>query len=216
MSKIKILIVDDHELIRSGIASQLQSVKDIEIVPEQGSDGAEAIALAKKYKPEIVLMDLKMPNMDGFEATRKLLQLIPDIKILILTVCDNKIFPLKLLEANAAGYITKDCKPKDLIDAIKKVHAGQRYVSPEIAQKLALNNNSSPLDKLSDREFQVMNMIIKGQKAPQIAATLHLSAKTVNTYRYRIFEKLEVSSDVELTRLALQYGIITSNNIESQ
>jgi two-component system invasion response regulator UvrY len=208
MPKIKVLIVDDHELIRSGIANQLQDIKDIEVVPEQGSDGTEAIALAKKYKPEIVLMDLKMPNMDGFEATRKLLQLIPDIKVLILTVCDNKIFPLKLLEANVAGYITKDCKPKDLIDAIKKAHIGQRYVSPEIAQKLALNNNSSSFDKLSDREFQVMNMIIKGQKVPQIASVLHLSAKTINTYRYRIFEKLNVNGDVELTRLALQYGVI--------
>ncbi|MGD9108070.1 MAG: response regulator [Gammaproteobacteria bacterium] len=213
MSKIKILIVDDHELIRSGIAGQLQDIKDIEVIPEQGSDGTEAIVLAKKHKPEIILMDLKMPNMDGFEATRKLLRIIPDIKVLILTVCDNNIFPLKLLEANAAGYITKNCKPKDLIDAIKKVHAGQRYISPEIAQKLAFKDkSSSSFDKLSDREFQIMTMITKGQKASQIAATLHLSSKTINTYRYRIFEKLEINSDVELTRLALQHGVITSDD----
>ena len=214
MSKIKVLIVDDHELIRTGIANQLQNTQDIEVVPEAGADGTEAIALAKKYKPEIVLMDLKMPNMDGFEATHKLLQLIPDIKVLILTVCDNELFTLKLLEANAAGYITKNCSPKTLIEAIKKIHAGQRYISSEIAQKLAFNNTSSPFDKLSDREFQVMTMITKGQKATQIAATLNVSAKTVNTYRYRIFEKLEINSNVELTRLALQHGIIPKNDME--
>lgn len=215
MSKIKALIIDDHELIRESIANQLQNTSDIEVIPEKGANGEEAIALAKKYNPDVILMDLKMPKMDGFEATRKLLQLMPDVKILILTVCDSEVFPMKLMEANVAGYITKNCKSKDLVDAIKKVHAGQRYVSPAIAQKLAFNTILSPFDRLSDREFQIMNMIIKGHKTVQIASTLHLSPKTINTYRYRIFEKLEINSDVELTRLALQYGVIDIDTTET-
>ncbi|MGD9153011.1 MAG: UvrY/SirA/GacA family response regulator transcription factor [Gammaproteobacteria bacterium] len=215
---IKLLVVDDHELVRESIASQLDSLKDMEVVGK-AANGEDAINLARKHNPDVILMDLQMPGMGGLEATRKLLRIMPDVKILILTVCDNDVFPSRLLEEKAAGYITKNCKPKDLIDAIKKVHAGQRYISPEIAQKLVLKRSSkegSPFDILSEREFQVMIMITKGQKVPQIASVLHLSTKTVNTYRYRIFEKLGINNDVELTLLALRHGVIDNNSISSE
>ena len=214
---IKLLVVDDHELVRESVASQLDSAKDMEVVGK-AADGEEAINLARKHNPDVILMDLQMPGMGGLEATRKLLRIMPDVKILVLTICDNDVFPARLLEEKASGYITKNCKPKDLVDAIKKVHAGQRYISPEIAQKLVLKRSSkegSPFDILSEREFQVMIMITKGQKVPQIASVLHLSTKTVNTYRYRIFEKLGINNDVELTLLALRHGIIDNNNLGS-
>lgn len=214
---IKLLVVDDHELVRESVASQLDSAKDMEVVGKAAS-GEEAINLARKYNPDVILMDLQMPGMGGLEATRKLLRIMPDVKILVLTICDNDVFPARLLEEKASGYITKNCKPKDLIDAIKKVYSGQRYISPEIAQKLVLKRSSkedSPFDILSEREFQVMIMITKGQKVPQIASVLHLSTKTVNTYRYRIFEKLGINNDVELTLLALRHGVIDNNNLSS-
>jgi two-component system invasion response regulator UvrY len=211
---IKLLVVDDHKLVRTGIIGILNKTEDMRVVAE-AANGEEAINLAKEYSPDIILMDLQMPGMGGIEATRKLLRFMPDAKILALTICDSDIFPSRLLEEGAAGYITKDCSQKELIDAIRKVHIGQRYISPEIAQKLVLKRctraETSPFDSLSEREFQVMIMITKGQKVPQIATVLHLSTKTVNTYRYRIFEKLGVKNDVELTHLALRHGIIDSN-----
>ena len=210
---IKILVVDDHKLVRTGIIGLLSTANDMQVVAE-ASNGEEAINLARKHSPDVILMDLQMPGMGGLEATRKLIRTIPDIKVLVVTICDSDVFPARVLEEKAAGYITKNCSQKELIEAIRKVQAGQRYISPEIAQKLVLKRavtEGSPFDMLSEREFQVMIMITKGQKVPQIASVLHLSTKTVNTYRYRIFEKLGIKNDVELTLLALRHDIIDKN-----
>jgi two-component system invasion response regulator UvrY len=210
---IKLLVVDDQELVRESIAGQLNNVKDMEVI-KKAANGEEAINLARKHNPDVVLMDLQMPGMGGLEATRKLRRLMPDIKVLVLTICDNDAFPTRFFTEGALGYITKNCSIEQLVDAIRKINSGQRYISPEIAQKLALKRTTaegSPFDALSEREFQVMIMITKGQKVPQIASVLHLSTKTVNTYRYRIFEKLGIKNDVELTLLALRYGVIDKN-----
>jgi len=214
MLMIKVLIVDDHKLIRKGITSLLKTINGIEPVGE-ASDGEEAVSMVKELQPNVVLMDLQMPGMGGLEATRKILRLNPDVKILALTVCESDVFPTRLLEEGAAGYITKDSSTEEMIRAIRAVHSGQRYISPDVAQKLALKRytkgEDSPFDHLSERELQVMIMITSGKRAQDIAETLHLSPKTVNTYRYRLFEKLGVNSDVELTLLALRYGIIDTN-----
>lgn len=208
---IKILIVDDHQLIRKGIASILDEINGLHVIAE-ASNGEEAIRLAKQHEPDVVLMDIQMPGMGGMEASRKILRTHPDIKILALTVCESDIFPARLLEEGAAGYITKDSTTDEMIRAIKTVAMGQRYISPSIAQKLALkrfaSGGVSPFEDLSERELQVMLMITRGRKVQEIAEILHLSPKTVNTYRYRLFEKLGVKSDVELTHLALQHGVI--------
>lgn len=208
---IKILIVDDHQLIRKGIASILDEVNGFHVIGE-ASNGEDAIRLTREYGPDVVLMDLQMPGMGGMEATRKILRNNPEVKVLALTVCESDIYPTRLLEEGAAGYITKDCTTEEMIRAIKTVSLGQRYISSEIAQKLALNrfsgNAAEKFKDLSERELQVMLMITRGKKAQAIAETLHLSPKTVNTYRYRLYEKLGVKSDVDLTHLALQYGII--------
>ena len=208
---ITVLLVDDHDLVRAGIGKLLSEVKDIQVVGEARS-GEEAIAVAREKRPEVVLMDVKMPGIGGLEATRKLLRLDQDIKVIALTVCGEEPFPSKLLQAGAAGYLTKGSDIQEMVQAIRAVKAGQRYISPQIAQQLAFkhlsNDAASPFDALSEREMQVMLMITTGQKVQDISDKLCLSPKTVNSYRYRLFDKLAVSSDVELTHMALRHGML--------
>lgn len=208
---IKVLLVDDHELVRIGIKRLLQDAANIKVIGEAGT-GEEAIKLAKDLEPDVVLLDVQMPGIGGLEATRKMLRHNPDIKILALTVFEDEPYPSRLLQAGAAGYITKGCDTEEMIKAIKTVHLGQRYISSGIAQQLALkrfgNDDKSPLDVLSERELQIMLMITSGQKVQDISDTLCLSPKTVNSYRYRIFEKLNINSDVELTLLAIRLGLV--------
>ncbi len=216
---IKVLLVDDHELVRLGIKRLLQDINGMKVVGEVSS-GEEAIRLAKELLPDVVLMDVQMPGIGGLEATRKMIRHNPDLKILALTVCDDEPYPSRLLQAGAAGYITKGCDPDEMIRAIRTVHSGQRYISSEIAQQLALKrfakDEDSPLDILSERELQIMLMITSGQKVQEISEKLCLSPKTVNSYRYRIFEKLTINSDVELTLLAIRIGLVEGHKSPSE
>lgn len=216
---IKVLLVDDHELVRIGIKRLLQDVTGIKVVGE-ASTGEEAIRLTRELIPDVVLMDVQMPGIGGLEATRKMIRHNPDLKILALTVCDDEPYPSRLLQAGAAGYITKGCDPDEMIRAIRTVHSGQRYISSEIAQQLALKrfakDEQSPLDILSERELQITIMITKGEKVQEISDKLCLSPKTVNSYRYRIFEKLSINSDVELTLLAIRLGLVEGHKAPSE
>ena len=213
---INVLLVDDHDLVRAGIKKILDDVSGIKVVGEVNS-GEEAVKLARKLNPNVVLMDVKMPGIGGFEATRKLLRVDPDIKVLVLTICDNDLYPARLMQAGAAGYITKNASMDEMVRAIRAIHSGQRYISAEIANRLAFRHvtdqEASPLDLLSERELQVMMMITRGISVPKIADRLHLSTKTVNSYRYRIFAKLKIKNDVELTLLCIRYGVADSENI---
>lgn len=208
---ITVLIVDDHELVRAGIRSLLSSVTGIKVIAE-ASSGEEALKSCREKQPDVILMDVRMPGIGGLEATRKILRSFPDIKVIALTVCDEEPFPSKLLQAGAAGYLTKGSALDEMVQAIQSVHLGKRYISPEVAQQLALKHlsdeKSSPFETLSERELQVMLMITSGQKVQEISDKLCLSPKTVNSYRYRLFEKLNVNSDVELTHLAIRHGIL--------
>jgi len=208
---INILLVDDHDLVRTGIKRMLGDISGIKVVGEARS-GEEAVKLGRELKPQVVLMDVKMPGIGGFEATRKLLRIDPDIKVLIVTVYNNDLYPARLLQVGAAGYLTKGASMDEMVQAIRAVNAGQRYISPEIASRLAFkhvtDSEESPFDALSERELQVMLMITNGVKVQQIADKLCLSPKTVNSYRYRIFEKLQVKNDVELTLLGIRYGVV--------
>jgi two-component system invasion response regulator UvrY len=208
---INVLIVDDHDIVRLGIKKLLYTVSDIKVVGEAES-GEMAVRLVRDLKPEVVLMDLKMPGIGGLEATHKLLRVNPQIKVIVVTSCDEEPFPYRLVRAGAAGYITKNANIDELVNAIHKVMAGHAYITPEIAQKMALRQVSdaakSPFAELSERELQVMWMITHGNRVQEIASKLCLSPKTVNTYRYRLFEKLNVKNDVELTHLALRYGML--------
>lgn len=214
---INIVLVDDHDLVRSGIKRILDDVPGIKVVGEARS-GEEAVKIARDAKPNVVLMDVKMPGIGGLEATRKLLRADPDVKIIIVTVYNNDVFPTRFIQAGALGYLTKGASMDEMIHAIRAVHSGQKYISPEIASQIALksltDSNKAPFDILSERELQVLMMITKGIKVGEISEKLHLSPKTVNSYRYRIFEKLSVKNDVELTHLALRYGLVDAENIE--
>ena len=208
---IKILVVDDLDLIRVGVRSLLDSVPGLKILAE-AENGEQAIVMSKKLNPDVVLMDLQMPGIGGLEATKKIAHHCPETKVIVLTVCEEEPFPTRLIQAGAMGYVNKGCGKEEMLQAIRVVHSGQRYISPKIAQKIALQNvtqgQKSPLELLSERELQIMIMITNGQKATEIADILCISPKTVNSYRYRIFEKLNINSDVELARLALRLGLV--------
>lgn len=212
------MIVDDHDLVRAGIRSLLSGVTGIKVIAEAAS-GEDAIKIAKEKRPQVVLMDVKMPGIGGLEATRRILRNDPDAKVIALTVYGGEPFPSKLLQAGAVGYLTKGSDAEEMVQAILSVQHGKRYLSPEVAQQLALKHLSDdkacPFDSLSEREMQVMLMIVNGQKVQDISDKLCLSPKTVNSYRYRLFEKLTVNSDVELTHLAIRHGILDTESTAS-
>lgn len=210
---IRVLVVDDHDLVRTGITRMLADIDGLQVVGE-GDSGESALKLARELRPDVVLMDVKMPGIGGLEATRKLLRSQPDIKVVAVTVCEEDPFPTRLLQAGAAGYLTKGAGLDEMVQAIRLAFAGQRYISPQIAQQLALKPfqpQGSPFDTLSEREIQIALMIVGCQKVQIISDKLCLSPKTVNTYRYRIFEKLSVTSDVELTLLAVRHGMVDAS-----
>lgn len=219
INKIRVMIVEDHELVRTGIQHMLINEAAIDVVAE-ATTGEDAIEISRAQTIDVVLMDVKMPGIGGLEATRRLLRIHPDIKILVVTVCDDSLFPSKLLQAGAYGYLTKGASMKEMVRAIKTVYSGQRYISPEIASQLAIkhltDDDESPFDKLSERELQVALMISKGIRVNEVSEQLCLSPKTVNSYRYRIFSKLSINNDVELTHLAIRHNILDNMDIPEE
>ena len=208
----RILVVDDHDLVRMGIVRMLNDVKGYEVVGDAKS-GEEAVTKARTLAPEVVLMDVKMPGIGGLEATRKMLAANPGVKIIAVTACDDSLYPSRLLQAGALGYVTKGTGFTDITTAIDTVVRGRQYMSSAIAQQLALRNitgsdDTSPFEKLSQRELETAMLIAGGHKAQDIATTFSVSPKTVNSYRYRIFEKLGINSDVELALLAVKYNYL--------
>ena len=214
---IRILVVDDHSLVRTGIKHMLDAEPGFSVVGEAVS-GEEALELGKKLIPDVVLMDIKMPGIGGLEATSRLIRSIPEVKVLIVTVCTDNIFPSKLMQAGAFGYLTKGASFKEMIRAIQTIYSGQRYISPDIASQLAImhltDNQEVPFEILSERELQVAIMIVKGMKPSLISQKLHLSPKTINSYRYRIFDKLNIKNDVELTHLAIKHNLLDESEAQ--
>jgi two-component system invasion response regulator UvrY len=213
---INVMLVDDHDLVRTGIRRLLDDIDGIKVVAE-AVDGEQAIRQVRNKRPDVILMDVSMPGIGGLEATRKITRSLPDMKIIAVTIHDNDPFPARLLEAGAAGYITKGSDIREIISAIRSVHQGKQYITPGVAQKLALsfvnNRERSPFAELTQRETQVMLMVVQGDTNKEISEQLCLSPKTTSTYRYRLFEKLGVDNDVELTRLAMRHGLIKENII---
>lgn len=207
---IKILVADDHDLVRTGISRMLSDDPNISVISE-ASCGESAVANARKLRPDVVLLDVNMPNIGGVEATKRIKQIDNNIKVLVVSSLTTQPYPTMLLKAGVNGYITKGTPIDEMIRAIKKIHSGGKYFSHEVAEQLAqsvLDDAPSPLDVLSEREKQVLMMVVNCQSVQEIADRLFVSAKTVNTYRYRIFEKLGVDSDVKLTHLAIRHGLI--------
>lgn len=208
---IKVLIVDDHALVRMGICRLLNDLPDMSVVGDADS-GDAALSLVKTQKPDVVLLDMKMPGMDGWEVIRRLKKTNPNVKIIAVTALSNNTLPTRILQLGAVGYLTKESGAEEMVSAIRKVFKGERYLSAEIAQQIAIGSLESSgetiFEKLSEREMQVMMMVTSGMTVQEVADTLFLSTKTVNGYRYRIFEKLGVKNDVELTYLALKHQMI--------
>jgi len=213
---IKTIVVDDHQLVRVGTARLLADAEGIEVLAEAES-GEQAIGLVRELQPDVVLMDIQMPGIGGLEATRRCLRVKPDLKVIVLSMYDDEPYPSRLLSVGAVGYLTKGADIHEMILAIKRVVSGQRYICNDIAQRLALRpftpTDSSPFDLLSAREMQITLMVIMGLNAPEISQKLSLSPKTVNSYRYRIFDKLAIRNDVSLTRLAIKHGVIDSEAV---
>jgi two-component system invasion response regulator UvrY len=206
------LVVDDHTIVRTCIAKILSGTPNIRVVGEAKS-GEEAISLLKHSNPNLILMDLKMPGMGGIEACKQIIAISPDVNIVILTSIYDVPFIIQTLKIGVAGYVIKGADISELITAIKTVYSGQRYISLQIAQIMAtasipLGTKDQLLKLLSARELQVMQMLTRGQKTNDIANTLGLSPKTISAYRARILDKLKLSSDVELTHIAVNYGLI--------
>jgi two-component system invasion response regulator UvrY len=183
------------------------------VVVGEFASGEEAIDAVRADPPDLILMDVNMPGIGGIEATRKILQFAPDVRIIAVTVLSEEPFPNQLLDAGARGYLSKGSSSEEMFEAIRAVMQGRHYISGEVAQKLMLANfrnrgESSPLSALSAREMQIMMMITRGQGTQQISDALFLSPKTVSTYRHRLYEKLAVSNDVELTHLAMRHGLL--------
>lgn len=209
---IRIMLVDDHDLFRAGVRSILQAQDGMVVVGEY-ANGEDAVNAVRTEAPDLILMDVNMPGIGGVEATRKILKIAPNTRVIAVTVLSDDPFPNQLLDAGARGYISKGSGSEEMLEAIRMVMRGQHYISGDVAQKLTLANfrkggESSVLGTLSAREMQVMMMITQGQGNQQISDTLFLSPKTISTYRHRLYEKLDVSNDVELTHLAIRHGLL--------
>ncbi len=216
-SDIRVLIVDDHELVRYGFKSLLGTQKGIQVI-DTLSCGEDAINWCRDNNSniDVILMDVNMPGIGGIGATQRISKSWPDIGIIIVTVHDDGPLPKQLLNGGAKGYLTKGNGVDEMIAAIKDVHDGKHYIAKDIALQLALSvlpGETSPIDTLSMRETQVLMMIAQGTKTQQISEILNLSPKTISTYRMRLYDKLDVSSDIEMLHLAMKHGVLDENNM---
>jgi len=215
---IRVLLVDDHELVRTGIKRLLEEQQGY-IIMGEASSGEQAMEILRTFdnRPQIILMDLNMPGVGGLETTRNIVKRYPDVKIIIVSMVDEGILPGRVLKAGAMGYLTKGAGMSEMMLGIKEVLAGRRYISPDIAQKMisdSLDGEKSPFEELSERELQVMLMLMEGTRINDISEKLHLSPKTISTYRYRIYDKLSIGSDMELIKMALQHGIMQNTRLQ--
>lgn len=220
MANINIMVVDDQQLVRMGLMRLLGDMPGFTIVGEAecGEQALEAVEKMVEHSaaPDVVLMDLRMPGIGGLEATRKLLRRFSGVKVVAVTGCDDHPFPQRCLESGATAVVTKDASMEEMAKAIKMAVAGKRYLSQQIAQDMALKTlevtdeqcTGSPFEVLSERELQIAIMIMARVKTNDMAEKLALSPKSISTYRYRMFEKLNISSNMELALLATRHGLL--------
>ncbi len=215
MSKIQVLVVDDHAIVRDGVCSLLSRRKDVQVVGE-AADGKEAIEMAQSLQPDVVLMDIAMPNMNGLEATIEIRKVVPSARILVLTQYESKEYVLPLLRAGASGYIGKRARAEELVNAIRAVHLEGAYLPPNIARAVVNGvghvengiSNGQPI--LTEREKEVVRLVSEGLSSREIAERLCLSVKTVDTHRANILEKIGAHSSAELIKYAIREGIVSA------
>jgi two-component system invasion response regulator UvrY len=209
---IKVLLADDHSIVRAGLRRIVEESGEMEVVAE-AADGTQAIGLARKHTPDVAVIDLSMPGLDGLEVLSRLQAFDPNLPVLILTMHEEGQYVVRAIEAGAMGYITKQSAPEQLVKAIRRVHAGHRYLTDEAAEALALRiakggEDRSPLDSLSMRELQVLRRLAMGHTNREIASAYHISIKTVDTYRARLLKKLGLRNNADLSRFAIQNRLI--------
>ena len=209
--KIRILIADDHPIVRAGFKQVLSETPDL-VVADEAGNGQEVLEHLKKKKYDVVLLDISMPGKNGLEILKELKTDYPKLPVLILSIYPEEQYAIRALKAGAAGYLTKESAPHELISAIRKISAGGRYISASLAEKLATYLNvdmtKSPHETLSDREHQVMRMIASGKTVSEIAESLNLSVKTISTYRTHILEKMKMKNNAEITLYAVQNKLV--------
>ena len=213
---IKVLIADDHDMVRHSFTLVLSEIEGITISGE-AKTGEGAVKLAKQTPPDVVLMDVRMPGIGGLEATKRILAHRPNTKVIGLSGYNDGTYPGMFIRAGAMGYVTKDVGVDDLVQAIKTVYHGEAYLSSEVARRVAQmgnNSNDNPFDALSERELQIALMLVECYQAPEVANKLGIATKTVGIYKQRVFEKLDLHSDVELTLLALRHTMIEPENTQ--
>jgi two-component system response regulator NreC len=215
MSKIRLLLVDDHEIVRAGLRMLFQAEKDMEIVGEAGS-GEEALRAVRELKPDVVLMDVVMLGMNGIEATRRIKEAAPEVAVLALTMHEDEQYFFEMLSAGASGYVPKRAAPDDLVSAIRAVSQGNVFLYPTLAKALvkdflqrAESGAATPAEELTPREREVLTCIAEGLTNREIAETLVISAKTVDRHRENIMRKLNLHNRVELVKYAIEKGLIT-------
>ena len=209
--RIRVLIADDHAIVAEGLAHVIASHSDFEVIGRT-ADGREALERALKLKPDIVVMDMAMPEMNGIEATRAIHDSIPGSRVIMLSMYTSPEYVYRALEAGASGFVVKRSAARELVKAIRAVYAGRRYLSPRVAQELterviAKGVPRDTLALLSARERQVLQLLAEGKSVADIADGLSVSPKTVETYRSRMFEKLDIHDLASLVRFAIQHGV---------
>lgn len=208
---LRIMIADDHQLIREGLKESLKTESEFHIVAE-AKDGQEVLDLAERVPLDIIVMDLSMPVLNGFEVLGELKSKHKKMPILVLSMHNDSHYAIRSIRSGASGYMTKESPTEELVYAIRKVAEGGKYITPVLADKIAeeiINPTGRPLhDSLSNREYQILCMIASGQSVKDIAEELYLSFHTINTYRNRIVEKMNMKSNIELTHYALKYHLI--------
>lgn len=207
---IRVVLVDDHELVRSGFRLILAAQSDIEVVGE-ASNAEDGLRLVRAAKPDVALIDVQMPGMSGIELTERVQRAGLPTRIVIVTVVQDAQFPRRLLQTGALGYLTKGCPADELLTAVRSVAQGRRYLDAAIARDMALaavDGDASPLDSLAARELEVALMLARGLQVKDIAARLHLSPKTVSTYKQRLFDKLGVEHTIALAHVLSNHGLL--------
>jgi len=209
---IRVLIADDHPVVRRGLKTILKDASDIKVEGEAG-DGLEVMEMIRKDDYDVVVMDITMPRLDGIEAISRIKSEKPEIAVLVLSMNPEEVFGMRALKLGASGYLSKDSAPEQLISAIRRVASGRVYISPILAESLALNVSKGspklPHELLSDREYQIMMMLAKGKSLKEIAAELSLSVKTVSTHRTHILEKLKMENNAQIVTYALQNKLLS-------
>jgi DNA-binding NarL/FixJ family response regulator len=209
---IRILIADDHAIVAEGLKHLVEAQSDLEVVATVG-DGREAVRTAKETTPDVVLMDLSMPELNGADATRAIIDERPECRVIVLSMYAEREYVRRALKAGATGYVVKRSAAKELVDAIRAVHAGQRYLSPRVADVViddyAADGKADLLEKLSTREREVLQLLAEGRTGSEIAQRLTLSQKTVETYRARLVEKLGIRDVAGLVKFAIQRGLVS-------